>query len=105
MVRNNKEIHLGVGNNHPSKWVGYTNHTQFGFKDTDLVIEDSIMQTPDDFAEMHKVVETTSYVFGIRWYGDRIYKWNKSSKTMVSSALGNRFDNTTAICLGGGDGY
>ena len=102
MVKNNQEIHLGVGKDHPAKWIGYTNHNQFGHKENNLLVDNGKIERPSLFATAHKLCETTSHVFAIKWKGSRIYKFDKTSKSMTSSPKGHRFSKTTAVCLGGG---
>lgn len=101
---NNKEAHLGVGKlfSEKSKWIGYTNHTQFGYDEADIIVEDSNMVSTATFASMHKVVETATHLYGIKYQGTKIYKWDKTNNLMSYSSIGNRLVSTTAISLGGG---
>ena len=104
MVRNNQEVHIGTGGSatSASRWVGYINHEQFGYAVNDIYSTTAELSATAEFASMHKVVETTDFIYGIRYEGNLVYKWNKATKTMIYSNSAQEITKTTAICLGGG---
>ena len=104
MTVNNREVHLGVGGTGTtaSKWIGYVQHEQFGYATNDIHQTTAELTSTSQFSTMHKIVQAGDYIYGIKYGGDRLYKFNTSDNSMTSSTLNHRFTKTTALCLGGG---
>ena len=103
-VVNNKESHIGTGGtgSTPSRWAGYMNHEQFGYATNDIVSSSAEMSATSKFQSMHKIIQIGDYIFGIRWGGEKVYKFNTLDNSMTHSNLNHTFVYTSAICAGGG---
>ena len=84
--KNNKEIHIGMGNgaNNKPLWVGEIAHGQFGGNaPTGLQLEDAELVPPVTFSDMHKVVTHNQYIYGIEYGGQTLYKFKISGSTFM----------------------
>jgi len=81
MVKNNKEVHIGMGNTSVNKplWCGFESRGQFGAAaSTSLKLEDAELHSPTTFPSFHKTVEYGNYIFGIEYDGKYLYYINKA---------------------------
>ena len=86
MVKNNKEVHIGMGNSIDDKplWCGFHSQGQFGeAASTNLDVEDAELHSPTTFPSFHKTVEYGDYIYGISFDGNYLYYINHSSKYVV----------------------
>ena len=102
MVKNNKEVHIGMGNVSANKplWCGFQNKGQFGTAaSTSLVLEDAELHSPTTFPSFHKTVEYGNYIYGIAFDSQYLYYIDKSTsdyKIYISNLL---FTKTKAMAL------
>lgn len=102
--KNNKEIHIGMGNgaNNKPLWVGEIAHGQFGGNaPTGLQLEDAELVPPVTFSDMHKVVTHNQYIYGIEYGGQTLYKFKISGSTLhkTSKPIYKTQADLTGICL------
>ena len=90
MQKNNKEVHIGVGNTVTDlpKWCGMIPHSQFGTETTDLYLSNSKLESPNAFPVFYKVVAdaTNTYVYGVEWQGTHVYQFKQSDSTLVKTS-------------------
>jgi hypothetical protein len=101
MVVNNKEVHIGLGDSNDSKWVGIIPHGQFsGSAPSGLQIADAKLTEPSSFSDLHKVVTDDTYIYGIEYGGQTLYRFkiNDQSITKSKPVFKNEAD-LTAIAL------
>jgi hypothetical protein len=101
MAVHNKEVHIGLGTAIDAKWVGIISHGQFGgSKPSGLQIENAELTAPVSFTDMHKVVTDDTYIYGIEYGGQTLYKFKISDQTLTTSKpiFKNQAD-LTAIAL------
>ena len=89
--KNNKEIHIGMGNgaNNKPLWVGEIAHGQFGGSaPSGLQLADAELVPPVTFSDMHKVVSFGSgtYIYGIEYGGQTLYKFQVSDSTLYKTS-------------------
>jgi len=86
MVKNNKEVHIGMGNGSENKplWCGFHSQGQFGEAASTLLdVEDAELHSPTTFPSFCKTVEYGDYIYGISFDGNYLYYIDKSSKYVV----------------------
>ena len=101
MEVNNKEVHIGLGTARDPKWVGIIAHGQFSASaPSGLQIDDADLTAPTSFTDMHKVVTDDTYIYGIEYGGQILYKFKISDQTLTTSKpiFKNQAD-LTAIAL------
>lgn len=101
MEVNNKEVHIGLGTSRDPKWAGIIAHGQFSASaPSGLQIENAELTAPASFTDMHKVVTDDTYVYGIEYGGQTLYKFKISDQTLTTSkpVYKNQAD-LTAIAL------
>ena len=105
METHNKEVHVGLGENNPPQWMGYTNHQGLTEGAKVLVAEDAEVKYPSSLPYMHKVVlgeSSKGYIYGIQRGGTRIWKIDGSNSSdagkKVSSSTKGTFSNLQSIC-------
>jgi len=107
MEVNNKEVHLGLGNNNTPKWVGYTNHKGLNSSAKKLIVEEAEVVYPSSVPFMYKVVKAADdgYLYGIEKGGTRIWKLDGTSTgaspMAVSSSVDGTFTNLVSIASDG----
>ena len=99
MQVNNSEVHIGIGNA-PAKWAGYIEYKQFG-KDHGIAMENARLSRPSTFTDMHKIVNVGDYIYGIKWMGNYIYKFHKTTQAIEKSK--KRYGSLQALCVFSGD--
>ena len=102
MVKNNKEVHVGMGGGNTDKpqWIGFQTDGQWGAPaETDLIISDAELHSPNQLKSFHKTVEYGSYVFGIEFDGTKIYYIDKTSENYSIFSAPPIFTATKAIAL------
>ena len=106
MVKNNKEIHIGMGNGSANKpkWCGVISHGQFGGSaPSGLQLKDAELESPTLIPNFHKVVSDATYIYGIEWGGNKIYKLRMSDYTLYDSKiiipLGGNLPQFSALAL------
>ena len=101
MQTNNKEVHIGLGQNQNVKWVGNIPHGQFGGSaPSGLQAEDAELIAPSPFPLMHTIVNdaTNTYAYGISQNGTYVYKFNVSTGRLIKRS-DYYFTKTRAMCL------
>ena len=101
MEVNNKEVHIGLGASRDPKWVGVIAKGQFSASaPSGLQIENAELSAPASFTDMHKVVTDDTYIYGIEYGGQTLYKFKLSDKALTTSkpVYKNQAD-LTAIAL------
>lgn len=86
MQVNNKEVHIGLGKNSTDipKWVGHIPHAQFGGSvPSGLQIENAELESPSSFPDLYNVVNDGTYIYGVEWQGQYVYKFKISDGTFV----------------------
>ena len=83
MTNNNKEVHVGLGKDRDSYWVGIIENKQLGVDYSDnLVAEKGSLDQPSKVTSVHKVIQatidSTVYYYAIKWQGTRVYVYNSS---------------------------
>ena len=98
MQVHNKEVHVGAGkgSSDDPKWVGYTDHEQFGTKTVTMQMEDAELKAPGGFPQIYNAVTVGSYIYGIQDGGTRIYRF---TTTAFDSASYTEFISTQGISL------
>ena len=117
MELSNKELHIGFGTSNNAKWVGKIDRNQFGAAYTTnngFYGTDAELKTPSEFRGCYKLVfveiSSTTYVYGIDWKGNRVYKFKEvtaGSSYTFEGASTTRFSSTQGICqryVGGSNG-
>ena len=97
MQVNNKEVHIGMGSGSANKprWVGHIPHGQFGGSaPSGLQLDDAKLNKPAVFADMHKVVEDNTYIYGIEYGQQTLFRFKISDGTL--DKVGNPITATTA---------
>ena len=81
MQVNNKEVHIGMGNLLANKplWAGHIKHEQFGTAYSGIQLEDADLEDPSAFPDIYQFVEVGSYLYGIEFQGQYIYKFENSA--------------------------
>ena len=105
MESHSKEVHIGLGMNETPKWVGYTNHTQFGTKISTPIIENAEVKYPSSVPFLVKTVTVSGATYGVSEGGTRIWKINTSTGAFISSSDEGTFQNTQSICSDGTNLY
>ena len=100
MTNNNKEIHVGLGKDRDSYWVGHIENKQFGNDYSKvLTAEKGNLEQPSKIVNVHKVVKTTIdsavYFYAIKWQGTRVYVYDSNGKFVKK--LKHRFAKTQAL--------
>ena len=102
MVKNNKEVHIGMGNASVNKplWCGFQNKGQFGTAaSTSLILEDAELHSPTTFPSFHKTVEYGNYIYGIAFDGQYLYYIDKSTSAYNVYVSNLLFTKTKAMAL------
>lgn len=102
MTNNNKEVHVGLGKDRDSYWVGIIENKQLGVDYSDnLVAEKGSLDQPSKVTSVHKVIQatidSTVYYYAIKWQGTRVYVYNSSG--VFVKKLKHRFGKTQALGL------
>ena len=105
MESHSKEIHMGLGMNEAPKWVGYTNHKQFGTKLSSPIIENAEVKYPSSVPFLIKTVTVSGATYGVSEGGTRIWKINTSTGAFISSSDEGTFQNLQSICSDGTNLY
>tara|TARA_Y100001963_G_C6787943_1_gene453921 strand:- start:1496 stop:4825 length:3330 start_codon:yes stop_codon:yes gene_type:complete len=105
MESHSKEIHMGLGMNESPKWIGYTNHKQFGTKLSDPIIENAEVRYPSSVPFLAKTVTVGGATYGISEGDSRIWKINTSTGAFISSSDEGTFQNLQSICSDGTNLY
>ena len=90
MVKNNKEIHIGMGNGSANKprWCGIISHGQFGGSaPSGLQLKDAELEGPTLIPNFHKVVHSGVYSYGVEWGGNKIYKLRISDYSLYETKM------------------
>lgn len=90
MVKNNKEIHIGMGNGSANKprWCGIISHGQFGGSaPSGLQLKDAELDGPTLIPNFHKAVDSGSYIYGVEWGGNKIYKLLQSDYSLYETKM------------------
>ena len=102
MVKNNKEVHIGMGNGSANKplWCGFESRGQFGVAaSTSLVKADAELHSPTTFPSFHKTVEYGDYIYGISFDGNYLYYIDKDDVDYPVYVSNLVFTNTKALAL------
>ena len=102
MVKNNKEVHIGMGNGASDKplWCGFENQGQFGEAvSTSLTLQDAELHSPTTFPSFHKTVEYGNYIYGISFDGTYLYYIDKSTSDYNIYVSNLTFTKTKALAL------
>lgn len=102
MVKNNREVHIGMGNGTNDKplWCGFENQGQFGAQaSTDLILADAELHSTTTFPSFHKTVESGNFVYGISFDGKYLYYIKKSVTPYVVNVSNLIFTKTKAMAL------
>ncbi len=101
MVVNNKEVHIGTGNtaNSNTKWIGYTQSTQFGQTNDEKIVENDRLEQITELPSFSMSIEDATHIFGVNQDGTKIIKVDKSTYLFEESDY--TFQKITAICLQG----
>lgn len=100
MVSNNKELHIGLGEDRDPYWVGMIENKQFENDYSEvLTAEKGNLEQPSKIVSVHKVVKTTIdgavYFYAIKWKGTRVYVYD--SNGLFVKKLKHRFVKTQAL--------
>jgi hypothetical protein len=101
MQVNNKEVHIGMGKGTDDKplWAGIISHEQLDQgTPSGLQLKDAELKSPNSFTEFYKVVSDGTYIYGIKWQGQYVYKFKVSDGLLVrrSSAV---FKKLQGLCV------
>lgn len=107
MEPHSKEIHMGfgMGSNATPKWIGYTNHSQFGNKISSAIVEDAQVKYPSSLPFLYKTVTVSGSTYGISLGGTRIWKINTDTGAHVNNSDKGTFENLQSICSDGTNLY
>ena len=107
MVKNNKEVHIGMGNTSSDspKWVGYNNHTQWGNSNAGLKYENAELISHDAFPSLYKSISIGDYLYAIQQDGTYVYKFDTTTGDYMGKSPDLKLTKTTAICTNGEDIY
>jgi len=103
MESHSKEVHVGLGTTSGAtpKWVGYTNHSQFGSKLSEAIIEEAEVKYPSSVPFLAKTVTVGGATYGISLGGSRIWKINTSTGAFIANSDAGTFENLRSICTDG----
>ena len=90
MEKNNKEVHIGMGNGAANipRWAGIISHGQFGGSaPSGLQLKNAELEGPTLIPNFHKVVNDGTYIYGIEWGGNEIYKLKISDYSLYEKKL------------------
>jgi hypothetical protein len=104
METNNKEIHIGMGNATTSepKWAGHIGHGQFGGSaPSGVQLEDAELVKPASFVDMHKVINDGTYIYGVEYSGQTLFRFKISDRTLdkTGKPITKNIADLTAIGL------
>lgn len=105
MQSHSKEIHMGLGYNQAPKWIGYTNHKQFGVKLSTPIIENAEVRYPSSVPFLIKTVTLSGATYGISEGGSRIWKINSTTGALLANSDAGTFQNLKSITTDGTDLY
>ena len=107
MQSHSKELHIGLGisDGATPKWIGYTNHKQFGSKISEVIIENAEVKYPSAVPFLIKTVIVGGATYGVQKGGDRIWKINSSTGALLANSDAGTFQNTQSICSDGTNLY
>jgi len=101
MQSHSKEVHIGLGMNQKPKWVGYTNHKQFGTKLATPIIENAEVKYPSAVPHLIKVVTVSGSTYGVSRGGTRIWNINSTTGALIGNSDAGTFQNLQSICTDG----
>ena len=90
MVSNNKEIHIGTGNDSSDypKWAGIVTEPQFGTTYTGVQVENAELTPPGGSApEIYNYITDETYFYGFGIRDTYLYKFKVSDGSIVSRKL------------------
>ena len=102
MEVNNKEVHIGQGTSLDVKWSGIVTHGQFGGSvPSGVQIENASLTAPSSFSDMHKVVTDDTYIYGIEYSGQSLYRFKISDGTIdkIGKPIFKNQADLTALAL------
>ena len=107
MQSHSKELHVGLGISDGAvpKWVGYTNHKQFGSKISEVIIENAEVKYPSSVPFLIKTVIVSGATYGVQKGGDRIWKINSTTGALLANSDSGTFQSTQSICSDGTNLY
>jgi hypothetical protein len=105
MQSHSKEIHMGLGYNQAPKWIGYTNHKQFGVKLSTPIIENAEVRYPSSVPFLIKTVILSGSTYGVSEGGSRIWKINSTTGALLANSDAGTFQNLKSITSDGTNLY
>jgi len=102
MVKNNKEVHVGMGNGLENKplWCGFHSQGQFGEAASTLLdVEDAELHSPTTFPSFYKTVVYGDYIYGIEYDGTYLYYIDKSDSNYPIYVSNLTFLKTKTLAL------
>ena len=99
MQVNNKEVHIGMGSAEANKplWAGHIKHSQFGTTYSGLQLEDAELADPSAFPDIYQFIEIGSFIYGIEWQGQYVYKFSNSDTPKFIEKSDQIFSKTQGI--------
>ena len=98
----NKEVHIGQGTSLDVKWSGIITHGQFnGSAPSGVQIENASLIAPSSFTDMHKVVTDDTYIYGIEYSGQSLYRFKIADATIdkIGKPIFKNQADLTALAL------
>ena len=99
MEVNNKEVHIGQGS-FETKWVGMVQYKQFGVQNFEAsfgypAATSGKLDSPTTFDDIYKAIKIGTNIYGIKFGGHYIYKFNTSTAAITKSI--RRFESLQGL--------